>query len=53
MDIFKKIGLSLISGLLTETFIKNLIIFLLKKLAVKTDNKVDDKIIEMIESALK
>ena len=48
----KKLAVSLLSALLTEKFIKTLIIYLLKKLAEKSDNKVDDEIVHMIEKAL-
>lgn len=48
----KKIAMSVLSALLTERFVKALVIFLLKKLAEKSDNKVDDEIVDMIERAL-
>ena len=53
MMILKSIGKSLLSALLTEAFIKEIIIFLLEKLAKKSDNTVDDKLVAMIKKALK
>ena len=48
----KKIAIKVLSAFLTERFIKQLVVFLLKKLAQKTTNKVDDDIVVMIEKAL-
>ena len=40
VEILKSIGKGLISALLTEKFVKEIIIYLLEKLAKKSDNKV-------------
>ena len=53
VEILKSIGKSLISALLTEKFIKEVIIYLLEKLAKKTDNSVDDVLVEKIKEAFK
>lgn len=52
LSILKEIGKGLISALLTESFIKEIILFLLEKLAQKTDNDVDDVIVEKVKEAL-
>ena len=53
IEILKSIGKGLISALLTEKFVKEIIIYLLEKLALKSDNKVDDEIVAKIKEALK
>jgi hypothetical protein len=53
MEILKSVGKSLLSALLTEKFLKELIIFLLEKLVAKTDNKLDDEIVAKVKEALK
>lgn len=40
------------SALLTEKFIKEVIVFLLEKLAKKTTNSVDDTLVEKLKEAL-
>lgn len=52
MEMLKSIGKALLSALLTETFLKELIIFLLEKLAQRSSNDIDDKIVEMVKKAL-
>ena len=52
VEILKSIGKGLISALLTEKFVKEIIIYLLEKLAKKSDNKVDDEIVAKIKEAL-
>lgn len=52
LQIAKSIGKALLSALLTETFVKEIIIFLLEKLAQRSTNDVDDKIVEMVKKAL-
>jgi len=52
MGMLKTVGLSLLKSLLTEKFIKEIIVYLLKWLAQKSKNKVDDKIVVMIEKAM-
>lgn len=52
VEILKSVGKSLISALLTEKFIKEVIVFLLDKLAKKTDNEIDDKVVDMVKKAL-
>ena len=52
VEILKSIGKGLISALLTEKFVKEIIIYLLEKLALKTDNKIDDEIVAKIKDAM-
>ena len=52
VEILKSIGKGLIAGLLTEKFVKEIIIYLLEKLAKRSDNKVDDEIVAKIKEAL-
>ncbi len=53
IEVLKSIGKALISSLLTEKFVKEIIIYLLEKLAKKSDNKIDDEIVAKIKEALK
>lgn len=43
----------ILMGLLTEALIKKFIILALEELAKKTDNKIDDKAVEIIKEGLK
>ena len=52
IEILKSIGKGLIAGLLTEKFVKEIIIYLLEKLAKKSDNKIDDEIVAKIKEAM-
>ena len=52
IEIVKSIGKGLISALLTEKFVKEIIIYLLEKLALKSDNKIDDEIVAKIKDAM-
>ena len=52
IEILKSIGKGLISALFTEKFVKEIIIYLLEKLALKSDNKVDDEIVAKIKEAM-
>ena len=52
VEILKSIGKGLIAGLLTEKFVKEIIIYLLEKLAKKSDNKIDDEIVAKIKEAM-
>lgn len=52
VEILKSIGKGLLSALLTEKFVKEIIIYLLEKLALKSDNKVDDEIVAKIKEAM-
>ena len=52
LEILKSIGKSLLAALLTEGFIKEVIVFLLEKLAQKTDNSVDDELVSKLKEAL-
>ena len=52
VEILKAIGKGLISALLTEKFVKEIIIYLLEKLAKKSDNKIDDEIVAKIKEAM-
>ena len=52
VEILKAIGKGLISALLTEKFVKEIIIYLLEKLVKKSDNKIDDEIVAKIKEAM-
>ena len=52
VEILKSIGKGLIAGLLTEKFVKEIIIYLLEKLVKKSDNKIDDEIVAKIKEAM-
>ena len=52
IEVLKSIGKGLISALLTEKFVKEIIIYLLEKLALKSDNKVADEIVAKIKEAM-
>ena len=52
IEILKQVGKGLISALLTEKFIKEIVIFLLEKLVKKSDNDIDDVIVAKIKEAL-
>jgi len=52
IEVLKSIGKSLLSALLTEKFIKEVIVFLLEKLAKKTSNTVDDALVSKLKEAL-
>ena len=43
---------SILVALLTEKFLKELIVFGLDKLAKSTENKVDDELLEKVKAAL-
>lgn len=47
-NILKKIVISLV----TEKVAKDVIVILLKEAAERTDNKVDDKLVQVVEEAL-
>lgn len=52
MEIVKIIVKVLVTSFLTENFIKEMIIFLVEKIAKKTDNTIDDELVEKIKNAL-
>ena len=52
IEVLKSIGKALISSLLTEKFVKEIIICLLEKLAKKSANKIDDEIVAKIKEAV-
>ena len=52
IEVLKSIGKGVLSALLTEKFVKEIIIYLLEKLALKSDNKVDDEIVAKIKEAM-
>lgn len=52
IELLKTVGKSLLSALLTETFIKEVIVYLLEKLAQSTSNSVDDALVEKMKEAL-
>ena len=52
MTILKEIGKALLAALLTEEFIKEVIIYLLEWLAKKSKTEVDDELVVKIKAAL-
>lgn len=50
-SILSKIG-SILIALLGQKAVKQIIVAQLKKLALKTDNEVDDKVVNLIDHAL-
>ena len=52
IEVLKSIGKGVLSALLTEKFVKEIIIYLLEKLALKSDNKIDDEIVSKIKEAM-
>lgn len=52
VEVLKSIGKSLLSALLTEKFVKEVIVFLLEKLAKKSTNTVDDALVAKLKEAL-
>jgi hypothetical protein len=52
IEVLKSIGKGVLSALLTEKFVKEIIIYLLEKLAKKSDNKIDDEIVAKIKEAM-
>lgn len=52
LEALKSIGKALLSALLTEAFIKEIIIFLLEKLVEKTNNTLDNELLEKVKTAL-
>ena len=53
LETLKKVGLAIVSALLTEKFIKEMIVFMLEKLAKLSSNKLDDEIVAKVKEALK
>jgi len=53
MEVLKQIGKGLLSALLTEKFIKEIVVYLLEKLVKSTKNELDDVIVAKIKTALK
>jgi hypothetical protein len=52
LEAIKAVMKSLMVGLITEKFLKEVIIYALTKLSEKTDNKVDDEVLAMVKKAL-
>lgn len=52
MNVLKALGKSLIGSFLTEKFIKEIVIYLLEKLAKLTSNSVDDELVAKVKEAL-
>lgn len=52
MEILRQILKAVLTAFLTESFLKEIIIYGLEKLAVSTDNKVDDEIIAIVKKSL-
>lgn len=51
--VLMKIGASLLSSLMTEKVLKELILFLLEKIVNKTKMKEDNELLEIIKKAWK
>ena len=52
METLKTIGKSLLSALLTEKFIKEVIVYLLEKVSKSSKNTVDDALVAKLKTAL-
>jgi hypothetical protein len=52
MAVLKQIGMAILSALMTEAFVKEIIIFLLEKLVKLSDNTVDDELVAKVKEAL-
>jgi len=52
VSVLKQIFQAILVALLTEEFVKSLIIYGLEKLASKTDNKIDDELVARVKAAL-
>ena len=52
IEVLKSIGKALNSYLLTEKIVKEIIIYLLEKVAKTSDNKIDDEIVAKIKEAV-
>ena len=52
LNLLKSVGRSLLISLLTETFIKELLVDILEWLAKKTDNEVDDNMVASVKRAI-
>jgi hypothetical protein len=52
VNILKEILKAVLLSLLTEQFIKDLIVYALETLSKRTDNEVDDRVVEMVKKAL-
>ena len=50
--ILKDIAKAVLMALLTEQFVKEVIVFLLEKLAKRTSNSVDDELVAKVKKAL-
>lgn len=51
LEVLKSIGKSLLSALLTEAFVKEIIVYFLEKLAKSTSNTVDDALVLKVKEA--
>lgn len=52
VQILKEIAKAIMVSLVTRKFLEELLIYILEKLAKKTDNNVDDEVVEMVKRAL-
>lgn len=52
MIILKEIGKALLMALLTESFVKEIVVFALEKLAKLSSNTVDDELVAKVKKAL-
>lgn len=53
ISFLRKAGITLLQAIMSEIFIKEFVIHALQKLANKTDNTVDDKIVKALKKAMK
>ena len=52
IELVKSIGKSLLSAILTEAFIKEILVYLLEKLAKLSSNTIDDVLVQKVKEAL-
>jgi hypothetical protein len=52
IEVLKQILKAVLVSLVTEKFIKEVIVYALEKLVAKTDNEVDDELVSMVKKAL-
>ncbi len=51
-DILAKIGVVLLTKLITETFLARVLVYTLETWAKQTDNKLDDRVVKAMADAL-
>jgi hypothetical protein len=52
MEFLKAVLKAVLTAFLTESFLKEIIVYGLEKLAASTDNKVDDEVIAMVRRSM-